>query len=219
MKQKVVRQSLKDQVMAILIERMIDGSLAPGDRIKELQVANELGTSQAPVREAIRCLETLGYVVHIPHVGAMVKSFNRKEVEEAYQVREALEKHAVSRGATEIERLVADLSRCLEQMDEATEQGDISLFIQADNAFHRSIVQCSLNGTMVAMWDSLKMQLLVIATLVEASMPLKTIYALHPPIVEALKRKHYHQASQLLEGHYKSVSDYWSKTSGGGSSW
>ena len=54
MKKTVVRQSLKDQVKSILIDRMIDGDLAPGDRIKELQVAKELGTSQAPVREAIR---------------------------------------------------------------------------------------------------------------------------------------------------------------------
>ncbi len=65
MRKTVVRQSLKDQVESILIDRMIEGDLAPGDRIKELQIAKELGTSQAPVREAIRCLETLDYTLYV----------------------------------------------------------------------------------------------------------------------------------------------------------
>src|SRR5210317_449733 len=111
MKKKVVRQSLKDQVKSILIDRMIDGDLAPGDRIKELQVAKELGTSQAPVREAIRCLETLGYAEHIPHVGAMVKTFNQSEIEEAYQMREALEVHSMALIGDSLNELVKSLKR------------------------------------------------------------------------------------------------------------
>lgn len=209
MKKTVVRQSLKDQVKSILIDRMIDGDLAPGDRIKELQVAKELGTSQAPVREAIRCLETLGYVEHIPHVGAMVKTFNQSEIEEAYQVREALELHSTALIPEVQNELVQELDEQLALMQAATRENNIRLFTQADNQFHRAIVASCENETMLSMWESLKMQIQVIATLVKASMPLDKIYLLHPPIVDAFRSKSRDRASLLLKGHYKILSSYW----------
>ena len=209
MKNKVVRQSLKDQVKSILIDRMIDGELAPGDRIKELQVAKELGTSQAPVREAIRCLETLGYVEHIPHVGAMVKTFNKSEIEEAYQVREALEVHSTAMIGDSLNELVKELDAQLMLMQSATRDNNIRMFTQADNQFHRSIVSYCDNETMLSMWESLKMQAQVIATLLKASMPLEKIYLLHPPIVDAFRNKSRERASLLLQGHYKILSGYW----------
>ena len=206
---KVVRQSLKDQVKSILIDRMIDGDLAPGDRIKELQVAKELGTSQAPVREAIRCLETLGYVEHIPHVGAMVKTFNQSEIEEAYQVREALEVHSMALIGDSLNELVKELEAQLMVMQSAIRENNIRTFTQADNQFHRAIVSYCDNETMLSMWESLKMQVQVIATLLKASMPLEKIYLLHPPIVDAFRSKSRERASLLLKGHYKILSGYW----------
>ena len=209
MMKKVIRQSLKDQVKSILIDRMIDGDLAPGDRIKELQVAKELGTSQAPVREAIRCLETLGYVEHIPHVGAMVKTFNQSEIEEAYQVREALEVHSTALIGDSINELVKELDAQLKVMQSATRGNSIRTFTQADNQFHRAIVSYCNNETMLSMWESLKMQVQVIATLLKASMPLEKIYLLHPPIVDAFRSKSRERAALLLKGHYKILSGYW----------
>ncbi len=209
MQKTVIRQSLKDQVKSILIDRMIEGELAPGDRIKELQVAKELGTSQAPVREAIRCLETLGYVEHIPHVGAMVRTFNKGEIEEAYQVREALEVHSTGLIQQSLEALVKELDSHILQMQSATRGNNIRLFTQADNRFHRAIVSYCDNETMLAMWESLKMQVQVIATLVKASMPLDKVYLLHPPIVDAFRSGSKERASLLLKGHYKILSAYW----------
>jgi DNA-binding GntR family transcriptional regulator len=208
-KTTVVRHSLKDQVKSILIDRMIDGELAPGDRIKELQVARELGTSQAPVREAIRCLETLGYVEHIPHVGAMVRTFNKDEIEEAYQVREALEVHSTALIQDPVEALVRQLDSQLEQMQAASRSNNIRLFTQADNNFHRAIVAHCGNQTMLTMWESLKMQVQVIATLVKVSMPLDKVYLLHPPIADAFRSGSQDRASLLLKGHYKILSNYW----------
>lgn len=211
-KKTVVRQSLKDQVKSILIDRMIDGELTPGDRIKELQIAKELGTSQAPVREAIRCLETLGYVEHIPHVGAMVRVFNKGEIEEAYQVREALEVHSITLAQDPMDDLVKELDEHLDQMLLAVQKGSIRTFTLADNAFHRCIVAYCSNKTMLAMWESLKVQMQVIATLVKASMPLDEVYEMHPPIVEAFRKHSRDRAALLLQGHYKILSGYWEST-------
>ena len=208
-KQTVIRQSLKDQIKSILIDRMIEGDLGPGDRIKELQVAKEFGTSQAPVREAIRCLETLGYVEHVPHVGAMVKTFNKTEIEEAYQVREALEVYSVSLLNEGQAELANELDTSLHLMKQAVDGKNIRAFTEADNRFHRAIITNCNNETMLSMWESLKMQLQVIAVLVEASVPLNDIYALHPPIAAAFQAKEPQEAASLLQGHYKIVGDYW----------
>lgn len=207
----LTRQSLKDQIKNILIERIVDGELIPGDRIKELQIAKELGTSQAPVREAIRCLETLGYIEHIPHVGAMVKTFNHQEIEEAYQMREALETYAVTLANSDIDILVEELESCLVEMQRAVERHNIRMWTRADNRFHQLIVSFTKNKTMISFWKSLKMPLQVVATLVDTSMPLGKIYQLHPPIVKALKGFQYSEASMHLTTHYEVVKDHWRK--------
>ncbi len=206
-KRTVVRQSLKDQIESILIDRIIEGDLAPGDRIKELTVAKEFGTSQAPVREAIRCLETLGYVEHVPHVGAMVKTFDKNQIEEAYQTREALEVYAVSHISKGQDELVVELETCLGKMEQATKERDIRKFAEADNLFHRIIVASCNNETMLTMWKSLKVQSQMIAVLIETTISIDEIYALHPPIVAAIKDEN-NDTAVLLKGHYKILEGY-----------
>ncbi len=207
-KQAVVRQSLKEQIENILIDRIIEGDLAPGDRIKELTVAKEFGTSQAPVREAIRCIETLGYVDHVPHVGAMVKTFDKSQIKEAYQVREALEIYALPLISKGQDRLVVELEKCLAKMEHATKERDNRKFAKADNQFHRTIVASCNNKTMLAMWESLKMQSQIMSVLVDTILSIDEIYALHPPIVAAIKDEN-SDTVLLLKEHYKILEGYW----------
>lgn len=207
------RKSLTEQIQEVLIDRILKGELVPGDRLKELQIANEFGTSQAPVRETIRSLQAMGYVEHKPHVGAIVKKFTRKEIEEAYQVREALEGHCLTITDVARQDLIDRMSIQLDKMYAAKEKNDIKLFIQADNLFHRAIIECSDNVRMLEIWDSLKMQMQVIATHVEALMSFDTLYDLHPPIVEALKNRDRDLAKQKLANHYRIVEQHWIRTS------
>ncbi|MFT5697400.1 MAG: DNA-binding GntR family transcriptional regulator [Desulforhopalus sp.] len=208
----IKRQSLTEQIKKILIDRIINGTLNSGDRLKELQIANEFGTSQAPVREAIRSLQALGYVEHIPHVGALIKTFSPKEIEEAHQVREALEGHCLILANIEIEKLIDELNICTDAMYKAMKKNDISAFSMADNLFHRTIVEFSGNNKMLTIWESLRMQLQVIATIVETSMPLTELYALHPPIVDALRHKHREYAGRFLAEHYRQIAIYWNRS-------
>ena len=206
--QAVVRQSLKEQIETILIDRIIKGDLAPGDRIKELTVAKEFGTSQAPVREAIRCIETLGYADHVPHVGAMVKTFDKSQIKEAYQAREALEIYALPLISKGQDRLVVELETCLAKMEHATKERDNRKFAEADNLFHRTIVSYCNNKTMLAIWESLKMQSQIMTVLVDTTLSIHEIYELHPPIVAAIKDEN-SDAVPLLKGHYKILEGYW----------
>lgn len=208
-KHVITRESLTEQLKSILIGRIVDGTLGPGDRLKVLQIADEFGTSQAPVREAIVGLQALGYVEHKPHVGALIKTYDRREVVEAYQVREALEGHSLILGTMEIEKLTEQLSIHLASMHRAFLDEDIKSFTLADNLFHRSIVEFSGNRNMLSIWDTLRMQLQVAATITEASMPLEKLYALHPPIVASLKKEQREISARFLIEHYREIGNYW----------
>ena len=87
----VSRSVLADQVKERLLDGILSGRYAPDSRIIETQVARELGTSQAPVREALRGLEGLGLVEITPFRGARVRRPSRREILEAYAVRSSLE--------------------------------------------------------------------------------------------------------------------------------
>src|SRR5207342_3529945 len=87
----ITRGVLSHAVKDRLLERIIAGTYPPGSRIVETQVARELGTSQAPVREALRGLEAMGVVEITPFRGARVRRATKRELLEAYVVRSALE--------------------------------------------------------------------------------------------------------------------------------
>lgn len=207
----VSKDSLTEQIKSILIDRIVEGTLSSGDRLKELQIANEFGTSQAPVREALRSLQALGYIEHKPHVGALVRRFNKKEIEEAYLVREALEGHCLIIADIDTGKLAEQLSIHLESMHRAVTNTDVKAFTLADNLFHRSIVKFSGNQTMLTMWEALRMQSQVMATIVDASMPMEKLYALHSPIVVALERNHREYSARYLASHFREISHYWRK--------
>jgi len=213
MQKKVVkRESLTEQIKSILIDRIVDGELGPGDRLKELQIASEFGTSQAPVREAIRSLQALGYVEHKPHVGALVKCFNNKEIEEAYQIREALETHCLTHAPANVDQLTEILTTHLKAMESAVSERDIKTFSRADNLFHQSIVAFSGNNSMLSIWESLKIQMQVFATVVETSISIEELYALHPPIVAALKQKLNRDFTPSLSDHYREIESSWTRS-------
>lgn len=205
------RKSLTEQIQSILIERIASGTLSAGDRLKELQLANEFGTSQAPVREAIRSLQALGYIEHKAHVGALVKTFSTKEIEDAFQIREALESHCLFIVSKDLEHLTKLLRVELQNMHHALAQIDVQSFTEADNSFHRAIIESCENSRMLEMWDSLGIQLQILTTLVETSIPLQELYDLHPPIVNSLETYHRETLGQDLSKHYHTLKTYWNR--------
>src|SRR5688572_885600 len=90
----VKRLPLRHQIKDAIIERIVAGKLRSGDRLVEMKIAAEFGTSQAPVREALRELEAIGFLSATPHRGAFVRDFWRQGLKEFYAVRGALEESA-----------------------------------------------------------------------------------------------------------------------------
>ena len=90
----VTRTVLREQVKELLLERILAGDYRPGDRLVETRIAQELGMSQAPVREALRDLEVLRFVESEPFRGARVRAISGEELAEIYPVRAAVEELA-----------------------------------------------------------------------------------------------------------------------------
>lgn len=206
----IQRESLTAQIKRILIERIVDGTLAPGERLKELQIASDFGTSQAPVREALRSLQVLGYIEHRPHVGAMVRTYRREEIEEAYQIRQALEGYCLLNSPCDVRVFAGRLETCLKSMQKAMKDGDLNSFTHADNDFHRTIVELSGNRSMLAIWEGQRMQLQVMATIMETSVTMEGLYVLHPPIINALSTDSGRlQSLEMLASHYQCIERLW----------
>src|SRR5215212_9355633 len=91
---KLRRQTLSEQIRDSLVSRIVSGEIAPGERLVETRLAQTYGTSQAPVREALRELESMRMVETQPRRGTFVRHFIQQTLKESYVVRAALEEAA-----------------------------------------------------------------------------------------------------------------------------
>lgn len=156
---KLNKITLSDQIKDLLVSQIIDGTLKPGDRLLELSIAKEAGTSQAPVREALRQLEALGLITFRSNRGATVREIDAVERAEIYAVRAELEGFAAFLVATTLPRTGDDLLTLCNRMDAAVAQGDTAAFVDLNTAFHRKIVEASGNRTLLEIWDRLDIQM------------------------------------------------------------
>jgi DNA-binding GntR family transcriptional regulator len=205
---RLSRSVLADQVKERLLADILDGRHPPGSRIIETKVARELGTSQAPVREALRGLEALGVVEITPFRGSRVRRPSRREIIEAYVVRSALEalgaRLAVPR-MTDAD--VAGLAGHLEAMRSAARDDDGHGVAEADAQFHARIVELADNDTLLKVWRSLEPFSRTYITLVIPGADPQWSADLHAPILEALERRDAEGVVSALARHFDEVSD------------
>ncbi|MES2921835.1 MAG: GntR family transcriptional regulator [Verrucomicrobiota bacterium] len=148
---------LPKRVHLTLRARLLDGSLPPGTRLDYKQLAVELGVSTTPIREAVTQLASEGFVELIPRLGAVVRSLTRNSAMEFYEVREAVETFAAMKAAERIsprhlEALRQHFAIMQQLFGETTARGsnqltdgDLIAFLDADLAFHRTIVFAARN--------------------------------------------------------------------------
>jgi DNA-binding GntR family transcriptional regulator len=197
----VSKLPLREQVKDLLLERILDGTYAPGDRIVETRIAQELGTSQAPVREALRELESLRFVESEPFRGARVRAVSPEEMIEIYPVRAALEEVAGREAALRLDSDVSALEAELEAMRAAARDGDIHRQVEHDVRFHRLIVESAGNATLLEVWSSLRIEARTIITLLKTQLEPAELVEMHVPIVEALRTGDPGRAGAVLRDH------------------
>ena len=148
---------LRDQVHEEIRLRISDGRLTPGSKMVERELAAELGVSRVPVREALRMLETEGFVQVVPRKGVIVRHLSRRDVEELFDVREALEVLATRRAAQRsTPEELATLRRILDEGDAALARDDTTAAQRCNEAFHDALVSMAHNGLLASMLEPLQ---------------------------------------------------------------
>jgi DNA-binding GntR family transcriptional regulator len=202
----LTRSVLADQVKERLLEAILDGSYPPDSRIVETAVAKELGTSQAPVREALRGLEALGIVEITPFRGARVRRLDTAELLEAYVVRSAIEvlgaRLAMARltdaDVDALQAIGADLRR-------AADAGDGRALAIVDASLHEKLIQLSGNSTLLRVWRSLEPMSRTYITLVGPGSDPQWSAGLHDPILEAISARDTEAVVRAIESHFDEV--------------
>ena len=151
---------LRDVVFNTLRQAILTGELQPGERLMEIHLANRLGVSRTPIREAIRKLELEGLVTMIPRRGAEVAQITEKSLQDVLEVRRALDALSVELACERItEAEVEQLKQACETFEKATETRDPRKIAQADVALHDIIVEAARNQRLVQMVNNLSQQM------------------------------------------------------------
>lgn len=141
----IQREILRDKIFDVLKTWILDGTLAPGERIVESTVARQLQVSRAPLREALWLLANVGLVQLKAHQGAFVARLSQQDIKEIFEIREALETHAAKKiRATLTPAGKNRLESALAALENAARDRDVARCTSADMNFHRTI--CELSG-------------------------------------------------------------------------
>ncbi len=199
----LTRTVLRDQIREILLKRILSGEYAPGDRLVEMQLAKEFGTSQSPVREALRELELLRLVEAEAYKGTRVRAVSSEQIAEIFPVRTALEELAVREAATKLDGEVSELEREFEEMVRAADEGNLQELAHHDVRFHQLIVEAAGNSILLETWRSLRIEARTILTALKADVDLREIAEMHRPLLVALADGSPEQARKALGRHFE----------------
>ena len=150
---------LRDVVFNTLRRAIITGEFAPGERLMEISLANRLGVSRTPVREAIRKLELEGLVIMIPRKGAQVARITEKNLRDVLEIRSVLEEFAASLACERIvETEQQELKKLHERFVLAVESEDILDIVEKDEQFHDAIFRAAKNDRLITLINNLREQ-------------------------------------------------------------
>lgn len=131
---------LRDVVFENLREAIVEGRLKPGQRLMEVQLAEQLGVSRTPVREAIRKLELEGLVVMLPRKGAYVANMSLKDLKDVLEIRASLEGLAASLAAERIsDEDIKKLEFIIEEFNDSINESNVEALLKKDVEFHECI--------------------------------------------------------------------------------
>ena len=153
---KIMRQTLREQVTQAIRMKLLTGELKPGTKIVEQEMAEELGVSRGPVREALRQIEQEGLVEYTSHVGCSVKDFTAQDVYEVYLLRANLEILSVKMCEGHFsQQTLKRMEEILNRMDSIEDLEHFDEAIENDNEFHECIIKESKLTRLYTLWNSM----------------------------------------------------------------
>ena len=199
------RRAFSDTVVVRLREAILHGGLAPGEVLRENQLAESLGVSRGPVREALNRLETEGLIIQRPGRRAVVARLSRKDLDEVFSVRLALERLAVQLACTTpSETGLEEMQAVVDQMARAMAgEATARLASELDLSFHDVLYHMSAHQRLIAFWTQLKPQVQVFLLSRNVAAPDFREFAVkgHQEILDALKARNEGRALDIIEKH------------------
>ena len=198
---------LREVVYETLREAIRNGSLTPGERLMEIQLAEELGVSRTPVREAIRKLELERFVVMLPRRGTYVANLSLKDINEVFEIRAALDGLAAGLAAERItEEELEQMERLLVEIADCIEQHNNQKIVEADEAFHDTLYRASRNERLVGIICNLREQFTRFRS-VSINYPgrLQNTLEEHRQLVEAIAQRNPEAAQQKAREHIENA--------------
>lgn len=197
---------LRDVVFNTLRDAILTGKLVPGERLMENQLAEKLGVSRTPVREALRMLELENLVELVPRKGAQVLDMSEKDIVNILEVRSALEGLATSLACKKMSKEDLQQLKNMEvDFEKAVADNDVEHFVDIDEDFHDLIFAATENDKLINIFRNLRIQLyryrMAQAKNNETSM--STIVAHHRSIIRAIENHDGEEGASVAQGHIK----------------
>ena len=194
---------LRDVVFNTLRQAILKGELKPGERLMEIQLANKLGVSRTPIREAIRKLELEGLVLMIPRKGAEVAEITEKNMLDVLEVRKALEELAAHLACERItEEGLAELKAAAKEFEQVLKTDDVTKIAEADVKFHDVLYLSTDNQRLITLLNNLREQMYrfrVEYLKKEEFHPL--LLEEHKKIIEAIESHDQDRANSIIDLH------------------
>lgn len=151
---------LRDVVFHTLRDAILTGKLVPGERLMENQLAEKLGVSRTPIREALRMLELENLVELVPRKGAQVLEMTEKDIVDALEVREVLESLATTQACLKMTDIdLAHLKELEQEFETLLSGNDLEAIVDVDEKFHDVIFASTQNDKLVHIFNNLRIQL------------------------------------------------------------
>lgn len=198
-KKETLRESVRDYLRDAIIYRRVK----PGERLVETRIAKELGTSQGPVREALKELELMGFIDTVPYYGSFVHSFSKTEIVDNYRMRELLESFAVEEAIRHLDDdSMQKIEAAYEALRRSYDEQDHKNNTEKDVGFHHAIIRACRIPMMERAWMLLNMAQWTFLTTSSGKYPIGTFAKLHEDLFISIRDKDIEQARALLKEHY-----------------
>jgi DNA-binding GntR family transcriptional regulator len=195
-----LHRPLRDHVLDEIRRKILDGELLPGSMLNESALAADLGVSRLPVREAIRQLESMGFVTSVPRRGVKVAEIDRDEMETVHQIRTSLETLAIRRTMERRDEAVMDQLRALlEAGQEAERHADGPTLSRLNGEFHDLLAQGSGSTILHTLLSTVRHQSEYLSGGKQS--PMELSWEEHAGILRAVIAGQTRQATTLMRRH------------------
>lgn len=194
---------LRDVVFNTLRQAILKGELEPGERLMEIQLADRLGVSRTPIREAIRKLELEGLVLMIPRKGAEVAKISEKNLRDVLEVRRSLEELAIELACKRMtEEDIESLEDAQDVFRQAVEAGDPMTIAETDEAYHDVIYNGTGNNKLMQILNNLREQMYRYRLeYIKDEDKRQILLAEHSQILTAIKKRRVEDAKKAIREH------------------